>query len=428
MITKRKLFFMIIALSLFTMIWGCGENGYDTPSTTSTDTVISAEKVKKYVDSGKVNGSGFDKVVILDVSTASTYGAGHIPGAIFVDHSDIIQTRSEGVIPAVNMVLNGSAMDALIKKYGITRNTTVIFTGPGTSAAHYLWTGRAYFLFRYWGFPKERLKVIDGLNGAYDAKYGLKSGSSPTVASSTYSVQKNAMFRKDLRVSLQEMIDVADGKKKGVLVIDGRGGDGPGGGTYSYDGDPLKTTGVFSAVTGDYVAFEGHVRGAAAMSWSDLFRGIDYDNDTVIDYYRFAKEGDMTSLLNGIGLNSNKTAYVHCRTAIISSGMFVALDAFLGWPVANYDGSWSQWGQLAGVVNGGYLDDNSPWRTDTPERTEELTLNIDYGATIEDPASGGTVNYFDTSANRIEEEDEAYFGSGSGGGGGGGGEPPVVGC
>lgn len=425
LIARRRRLFTIITLSLLVLVWGCGQS-YDTPSTTSTPTVVSETQVKSYIDSGKVNAAGFDKVVILDITSASKYDAGHIPGALFVDRSEVLETRSDGVIPAVNMVLEGPMMDSLIQKYGITRNTTIIFTGPGTSSSDYLYTGRAYFLFRYWGFPKERLKVINGLNGAYDAHYGLVTTAAPDVVPSTYSVQKNPVFRSDLRVSLQEMIDAADGKTTGVLVIDGRGGDGPGGASTSYDGDPMKTAGVFPP-SGDYVAFEGHVKGAVAMNWGDLFEGIDADNDTVIDYYRFLPETDMTILLNGIGLNSTITAYVHCRTAIISSGMFVALDAFLGWPVSNYDGSWSQWGQLAGIENGGYLENSSPWRTDTPERTEALTFNVDAGATIEDPATGGPVNSFDNSANKVEEQDEAYFKSGSGTGNGGGNNP-ITGC
>ena len=113
---------------------------------------------------------------------------------------------------------------------------------------------------------------------------------------------------------------------------------------------------------------------------------------------------------------------------MISSAMYVALDAYLGWPVANYDGSWSQWGQLAGKANGGFLENNSPWRADTAARTESLYLNKDAAATIEDPSSGGPMNSYDSSANKIEEADKAYFGAGGGSGSGGGGGKPPVGC
>jgi 3-mercaptopyruvate sulfurtransferase SseA len=293
--------------------------------------------------------------------------------------------------------------------------------------------GRLYFNFRYWGFPKERLKVLNGLNGAYKADYGLTT-TVPAITVSTYSVKNNPLFRDDLRVSLQEMIQYADTQPSSIVVIDGRGADGPGGTTYSYDGDPKATTGVFSSSTytaTDYVAFEGHIKGAQAMLWTNLYEGIDSAGTVTTGtaaYYRFKSEADMVPIWTAAGLDSTKIAYVHCRTGMISSAMYVALDAFLGWPVSNYDGSWSQWGQLAGKENGGFLENNSPWRTDTAARTQSLYLNRDSGVIIENPADGGAVNSYDTSTNKIEEADKAYFGAGGGSGSGGGGGKTPVGC
>jgi len=426
---KKKSMFMILAV--ISLIVSCGVD-YDNPSTTATPTVISASVVNEYVAAGKANGMGYDRVVILDVTSSATYSNGHIPGAIFVNSADVSLTRSEGVIPAVNMVLDGASIDALIQRAGINKNTTVIFTGPGTSKNDYMSVGRLYFNFRYWGFPKERLKVLNGLSGAYKAAYGLTT-TVPAVTVSTYSVKNNPAFRDDLRVSLKEMMDYADGKVSNVVVIDGRGSDGPGGTTYSYDGDPKATTGVFSSSTytaTDYVAFEGHIKGATAMVWSNLYEGIDSAGTVTTGtaaYYRFKSEADMVPLWTAAGLDSTKTAYVHCRTGMISSAMYVALDAYLSWPVSNYDGSWSQWGHLAGKVNGGFLENSSPWRTDTAARTELLYLNRDSGAIIENPADGGVMNSYDTSVNKIEEADKAYYGTGGTSSGGGGGRPPA-GC
>ena len=426
LLKRKKMFVILILISLLV---SCSNGGYDTPSTSATPTAISEDTVDGYVARGLVNGAGFDRVVILDVNTAAGYAAGHIPGAIFVNSAEVTLTRSEGVIYAVNMVLDGSAIDALIQRTGIDKNTTVIFTGPGTSKNDYMSVGRLYFCFRYWGFPKERLKVLNGLNGAYKAAYGLDT-TVPAITASTYSVTKNPSFRDDLRVSLQEMIQYADTQPSNIVVIDGRGTDGPGGTTYSYDGDAKATTGVFPAVAGDYVAFEGHIKGATAMLWSSLYEGVSSAGTVTTGtaaYYRFKSEADMVPIWTAAGLDSTKTAYVHCRTGMISSAMYVALDAYLGWPVANYDGSWSQWGHLAGKVNGGFLENNSPWRTDSAARTESLYLNRDAAATIEDPSSGGAMNSFDNSANKIEETDKAYFGAGGSSGSGGGGKPPV-GC
>lgn len=426
---KRKRMFVILAV--ISLLVSCGGGDYDTPSTIATPTVISEDTVNAYVTDGIVNGAGFDRVVILDVTTAAKYAAGHIPGAVFVNSADTNATRSEGVIYAVNMVLDGPAIDALIQQAGIDKNTTVIFTGPGTSTYDYMSVGRLYFNFRYWGFPKNRLKVLNGLDGAYKSKYGLVT-TVPAITASTYSVRNNPSFRDDLRVSLQEMIQYADTQPSNTVVIDGRGSNVPDGGTHSYDGDPMKTKGVFSSqtyTTTDHVAFEGHIKGATAMLWGDLYEGIDSSGTVTTGtaaYYRFKSEADMVPKWTAAGLDSTKTAYVHCRTGMISSAMYVALDAYLGWPVANYDGSWSQWGQLAGKTNGGFLEDSSPWRTDSAARTESLYLNRDAGATIEDPSSGGAMNSFDNSANKIEEQDRAYFRSGGSSGSGGG--TSHVGC
>ena len=424
LLIKKRMFVILAAISLLVSCSG----DYDTPSTTETPTVISAGMVHGYVNDGKVNGVGYDRVVILDVTSAAKYAAGHIPGAVFVNTADTNATRSEGVLYAVNMVLNGSSIDALIQQAGIDKNTTVIFTGPGTSKNDYMSVGRLYFNFRYWGFPKERLKVLNGLNGPYKADYGLDTNV-PAITASTYSVKNNPSFRGDLRVSLQDMLDYADGKVSNVVVIDGRGGDGPGGAATSYDGDAMKTAGVF-APSGDWVAFEGHVKGATAMVWGDLYEGIDSAGTVTTgtaDYYRFKSEADMVPIWTAAGLDSSKTAYVHCRTGMISSAMYVALDAYLGWPVSNYDGSWSQWGQLAGIENGGFLENTSPWRTDNAARTDSLFLNSSVTTSIEDPSTGGAMNSFDNSTNKVEEEDKAYFGTGGSSGGGGGGRPPV-GC
>ncbi|HSN92781.1 MAG TPA: hypothetical protein VLS93_16230, partial [Anaeromyxobacteraceae bacterium] len=91
---------------------------------------------------------------------------------------------------------------------------------------------------------------------------------------------------------------------------------------------------------------------------------------------RFKSEADMVPIWTATGLDSTKLAYVHCRTGMISSAMYVALDAYLGWPVANYDGSWSQWGQLsANSANGGQLAADSPWRADLPGLSEVVAYN-----------------------------------------------------
>jgi hypothetical protein len=67
---------------------------------------------------------------------------------------------------------------------------------------------------------------------------------------------------------------------------------------------------------------------------------------------------------------------------VIASSAFFVLDAILDWPVTLYDGSWSQWGQMAAVEYStpsgtvkAALNSDSPWRTDVPSRSEVISYN-----------------------------------------------------
>ena len=200
-ITSTVAFLAVFVAVLF--LGSCGGGDYEKPSTTlSGSPLISASTLKSWIDEGKVNGTGYDRVVILDVNSYATYTTGHVPGALFVDSIDLSQSRNEGVAGSTNEILEGSKMDDLIQRYGIDDKTTVVFTASSMVNAT-----RAYFTFRYWGFSKSRLKVLDGLNSTWNSTYGFVAELPPVVARSSYSVKSNRVLRNDLRVSLSEMID-----------------------------------------------------------------------------------------------------------------------------------------------------------------------------------------------------------------------------
>ena len=301
---SRYLLALLMAVS--GILAGCND-GYDTPATTATPTaLISAETLKGWIDAGKVNGAGYDRVVVLDVNSMANYGAGHVPGSQFLESADIYQVRREGPANDVNMVPDGTRMTALLRKYGIDGRTTVVFTGGSAagSASNYLAVTRAYFTFRYWGFPKERLKLLDGINAAWSAAYGLGTASAPAVTPSTYSVAGNRVLNSQLRLSLSEMISAAEGNKPNAVVVDFRSGEAD----NSYAGQRGKTGGIFTSLSGtaavsDFVVFEGHIRGARAMNYTTLFDAA--------NSYRFKPETDLIALLAAVGVNSATTALVH---------------------------------------------------------------------------------------------------------------------
>ncbi len=384
-------------------------------SVTTPSPLISAAELAGWVADGAVNRAGDDRVVVLDVTTSAAYAAGHIPGAQLVTTAALYQNRQEGPAVDINMVPAGAAMDALVQAAAIDDHTTVVFTTSGSSILN---ATRAYWTFRYWGFPKDKLKLLDGLNAGWTSAGNALVTAAPSIVPSTYSVKSNAALRPEVRASLSEMMSVASGAVANAVILDARSPSTAG----SYAGVPGSTAGVF-APSGDYVVFEGHMKGAQAFPYTDL-----YDAAT----FRFKAPDALTALFATVGIDATKTTYVHCRTGVIASLPFFVLDAILDWPAVNYDGSWSQWGQLSGdSANGGMLPADSPWRTDVAAYSEGIVYNhatqpvellaLD-GATCSGTlATAGTTTYAPSgctfvppdssvaSGNQIEVEDAAYM-------------------
>lgn len=422
--TRRSMLFSLAGLLLTTVLtlWGCGGGGgtssYTDPNASITTTktataLIEPATLKQWMDEGKVNNpdpASRDRVVIVTVATAAQYAAQHIPGALLLDSSQLNMTRLEGVAPIGTMVLDGPSVDAHIQRLCINQNTTIVFVASkGQNALN---PARAYFTFRYWGFPKERLKVLNGGENAWEnaitagtlpASYALTT-LAPTVAPSSFSVKNlyngSTTANFGLRTSIGEMIAVVDKinagtvltNATGVSVLDERGG--------------APTTYIANAGVDDYAQYA--LTGTGNTS-------------------TYKPASDLIARLATFGVTSSKSMnYVYCASGVRASSAFFVLDGILGWPVTLYDGSWNQWSayrtQTAPAVspnNAWLITGNSPG-TSLPRTTGTAltgTLTVDTTAntmysTITDPR-----------ANQMLNEDKAYFTSGgttTGGGGGGG--------
>ena len=352
--------------------------------------LIDAATLQKWMDKGQFQGAAScGKVVLLDVTDPDRYAAGHIPGAQLWDIAAQVQTRLEEPAPAVNMVLDGAHMDAMLQQHGIDKNTTVIIT---SSEADTFYPARAYFLFRYWDWPKNRIKVLDGFNGAWQGELT----STPTVCPLTdYSVKERKQVLVDERASLSEAIQmVRDGTS---MMVDMRGDKSAAG----------STSGVFPP-SGDYVVFEGRPLGGRSFLWKDF--SIDYDGGDL----RFKSAEEIEHELIAHRINGSKPILSYCRTGYIGSVGYLVLDAILGWEVMTYDGSWSQWGKMSdNVAEGGELPLGSQWALDSSDYMEIVNYNADAHYTVEslfldEDAYNACPSPFDACANNIEAEDTAY--------------------
>ena len=386
--------------------YAAGGGGVDfvAPVATATDSVlIDYATLADWMDAGLVNAASGEKVVILDVTSETAYDAGHIPGAQLWNTTGQVITRTEGPAPAVNLVLDGASMDARIQAAGIDNNTTVVITSSATAT---YFPSRAYFLFRYWGFPKERIKVLNGYNGAWPA-VALDTTATDLDDSTLSVADLNTGVQLDTRVSLAELMDAARDMRG--TAIDFRGNKV---GTKS-------TSGVFGDVAGDYVVFEGRLNNGTFFSWMDL--NEDYAGGDL----RFKSKAEIAAAMYAAGIDVTQFSddgsysnpvYSYCRTAYIASSGFFVMDAILGIDVMTYDGSWSQWGKMSADASvGGELVgdtyDYSAWATDSSTYMSIINYNVDHVKVVEPlNPDADALNLLpgDTAANQVEEEDFEY--------------------
>jgi len=384
------------------------EGAGDFPPNRAAEVMIGAATLKAWTDAGTPTAPadpyGYPKFVMLHVDSSGTYNSGHIPGAFLLNtSSDVSKTRNDGVVDTISQVADRVQMDALIQRTGIDADTIIVFY---TASSNFMNLGRAYYNFRYWGFPKEQLRVLDGNFSHWLAAGGATSTVAPPSVPSAYSV---CNLRQDstvdeVRASYEEMFAVAADDDPDTVIADARSAD-------EYNGVIGKTRVAGST----YVAFEGHARTALHQEYTTLMT-----NDGVGP--KLKPDAELEAAMAAIGADATTTVYTYCRTSWRAAVNFLALDAVLGWPVKIYDGAWIEWGQMAANNSSidGSLDPASPWLADNAAHTE----SINYNKTVVVPV--GTISYA-PHANLINTEDAGTATAGGGGAGPGGDKPDAPG-
>ena len=380
---------MILTVSLF--LFSCAKD-YDTSDEIAAergdpkvDVMLEPSVLYNWVTDGYPGDDnyGLNKMVILFVGTQDQYDAGHIPGSQLVTYGDIKAKRSDGVSMTIDMVATKAQMDAVIQRTGIDGGTLIVITGPSSDFS-FMNTARAYFNFRYWGFPRSKLRVLDGfVNTTWkDAGYPLEFEAPTAVEPSTYSVCYLKQDPDKFRAPLEDMIKVAKDNDPKTVVIDTRSN-----GEYSGNSNSTR-----ASDTTKYVAFEGHIRGAKWLEYKNLL-----DPATG----KLLSGTDLTKKFDTIGVNENTTAYPYCRTSWRAAITFLALDGVLFYPVKLYDGAWIEWGQMTAKYDA--LDKTSPWITDKELKDipgavviDNLDSGFSAGTAWNTSTSAGSGSYYGT--------------------------------
>lgn len=241
------------------------------------------------------------------------YSAGHIPGAI---HIDWVTDLNDHVR---RDYLNKASFEALMSKHGISNDTTVIFYGDKNN----WWACYAFWVFQLFGHTKAA--VMNGGRKKWELEERELTRDVPSYDSVPYTAPQRAdykvrAFRDQVLTHVEAsgpLVDVrSPGEYKGELL------HMP---DYPQEG----------SIRG------GHIPGAANIPWSKA-ANEDGTFKSLEDLRQLYEEEN--------GFASDQNIITYCRIGERSSHTWFVLTYLLGYEnVRNYDGSWTEWGNLVGV-------------------------------------------------------------------------------
>ncbi len=251
------------------------------------------------------------KIVEIDVDTKA-YDAGHIKGAIGFNWQTQLQDQ-------VNRdIIGKEAFEKLLGGAGISPQDTVILYGDNNNwfAAYGFW------LFKLYGHKDVRLMNggrVKWLNES-DKELTTERPSNTTV---TYRVTE---VHNELRALVPEVSQVS--KSRSSNLVDVRSPD-------EFTGKVIAPPGMTETAQRG-----GHIPGAKSVPWSTAVN----QNGT------FKSADELRKIyLEQAGVDPNKATVAYCRIGERSSHTWFVLSYLLGLKnVKNYDGSWTEYGNLIG--------------------------------------------------------------------------------
>ncbi|MDJ0960793.1 MAG: sulfurtransferase [Acidimicrobiia bacterium] len=267
------------------------------------DKLVSTEWLAEHLDAPGLVIVESDEDVLL-------YETGHIAGAVKIDwHTDLQDPLSRDYLDA-------EAFAELMSANGISRDTTVVFYGDN----HNWWATYALWVFELFGHTNARL--LDGGRQKWLAEGRPLTTDPVTKARTDYPIVERdddriRAFREDVMrhfEAAKPMVDVRSPEEfRGELLHMA---------DYPQEG----------ALRG------GHIPGAHNVPWK---RAAEEDG-------AFKPRTDLEAIYRGeLGLAPDDEVVTYCRIGERSSHTWFVLTYLLGHDhVRNYDGSWTEWGNL----------------------------------------------------------------------------------
>jgi thiosulfate/3-mercaptopyruvate sulfurtransferase len=252
-----------------------------------------------------------DDLVVAEVDeNPDLYDEGHVPGAIKLHWRDDLQD------PVERDLVEKEEFERLMGERGISNETTLVLYGDKNN----WFAAYAYWYLKIYGH--QDVRILDGGRQKWIDQNRELSTDVPQISAASYSARdrdETIRARRDavLRsIGNDALVDVRSPQEfSGELIA------APG---YEQEGAQRA----------------GHIPSAQSIPWAQA----------VNDDGTFKSADALRELYGGKGITPDRQVTAYCRIGERSAHTWFVLKELLGYEdVRNYDGSWTEWGNLVDV-------------------------------------------------------------------------------
>ena len=257
------------------------------------------------------NKDNSDVVVVeVDVDTGG-YDQGHVPGAVGWNWAEQLCDQ------VVRDILPKEGMEKLLSSSGINNDATVVLYGDNNNwfAAWAFWQLKVY--------GHEKVAIMNGGRGKWLAEGRELSTDTPEPETTDYTASDADNSLRSFLPEVQKALG-----EGGFDMVDVRSPE-------EFSGEMLAPPGLPETCQRG-----GHIPGASSIPW-----GMACKEDGT-----FKDREELEELYASRGVDGDRPVIAYCRIGERSSHTWFVLAYLLGFNgVTNYDGSWTEYGNLVGV-------------------------------------------------------------------------------
>jgi thiosulfate/3-mercaptopyruvate sulfurtransferase len=250
------------------------------------------------------------RIAEVDYDPTANYNLGHVPGAVLFDWKKDIND------PVTRNIFSRQTCEDLLQRAGVNNNTILVLYGDFNN----WFAAFAFWAFKYYGFKD--LRLMNGGRKKWLEEDRPISKDIPQYPRGNFKAMEPD---KSIRVFLNHVKEAL--ANENIEMVDVR--------------SPKEFTGEILAppeYPTEHAQRGGHIPGASNIPWGQAVK----DDDGT-----FKSVEELKQIYHSKGIVPEKEIIAYCRIGERSSHTWFVLKYLLGYPnVKNYDGSWTEWGNM----------------------------------------------------------------------------------